>query len=115
METRISLMVTRSLDSIREAFKSLVVEKNMVALFIDLFGTDAFDVAIEYGVSPYVFFPSTAMLCFFIYQNQEVDLNRLIHDQNRSFHQLIHQNPSLFGDFALILSFLQKVLLSLEL
>ncbi|XP_071701380.1 hydroquinone glucosyltransferase-like [Rutidosis leptorrhynchoides] len=62
METRISLMVTRSLDSIREVFKSLVVDKNMVALFIDLFGTDAFDVAIEFGVSPYVFFPSTAMV-----------------------------------------------------
>ncbi|XP_071717113.1 hydroquinone glucosyltransferase-like [Rutidosis leptorrhynchoides] len=61
METRISLMVTRSLNSLREVFKSLVVEKNMVALFIDLFGTDAFDVAIEFGVSPYVFFPSTAM------------------------------------------------------
>nr|XP_043619158.1 hydroquinone glucosyltransferase-like [Erigeron canadensis] len=61
METRISLMVTRSLDSLREVFKTLVEEKNMVALFIDLFGTDAFDVAIEFGVSPYVFFPSTAM------------------------------------------------------
>nr|WJH18559.1 phenylpropanoid glycosyltransferase UGT28 [Artemisia annua] len=61
METRISLMVTRSLDSLREVFKTLVVEKNMVALFIDLFGSDAFDVAIEYGVAPYVFFPSTAM------------------------------------------------------
>nr|GFC80048.1 hydroquinone glucosyltransferase-like [Tanacetum cinerariifolium]GFC81495.1 hydroquinone glucosyltransferase-like [Tanacetum cinerariifolium] len=33
----------------------------MVALFIDLFGTDAFDVAIEFGVAPYAFFPSTAM------------------------------------------------------
>nr|GFC52779.1 hydroquinone glucosyltransferase-like [Tanacetum cinerariifolium] len=61
METRISLMVTRSLDSLREVFNSLVVENNMVALFIDLFGTDAFDVAIEFGVAPYAFFPSTAM------------------------------------------------------
>ncbi|KAL8254083.1 hypothetical protein R6Q59_032310 [Mikania micrantha] len=61
METRISLMITRSIDPIRQAFKSLVAETNMVALFIDLFGTDAFDVAIEFGVSPYVFFPSTAM------------------------------------------------------
>ncbi|KAF5801304.1 putative hydroquinone glucosyltransferase [Helianthus annuus] len=68
METRISLMVTRSLDSLREAVKSLVVETNMVALFVDLFGTDAFDVAIEFGVSPYVFFPSTAMaLSLFLY------------------------------------------------
>lgn len=61
METRISLMVTRSLPSLRQVLKSLVAEKRLVALFIDLFGTDAFDVAIEFGVSPYVFFPSTAM------------------------------------------------------
>ncbi|KVH89053.1 hydroquinone glucosyltransferase-like [Cynara cardunculus var. scolymus] len=61
METRISLMVTRSLPSLREAFKPLVAEKKMVALFVDLFGTDAFDVAIEFGVSPYIFYPSTAM------------------------------------------------------
>lgn len=68
METRISLMVTRSLDSLRVVFKTLVDEKNMVALFIDLFGTDAFDVAIEFGVSPYIFFPSTAMaLSLFIH------------------------------------------------
>ncbi|KAK1420222.1 hypothetical protein QVD17_21641 [Tagetes erecta] len=73
IETRISLMVTRSLDSLREAFKSLVVEKNIVALFIDLFGTDAFDVAIEYGVSPYVFFPSNAMSLAFTFYLPKLD------------------------------------------
>ncbi|KAJ0559619.1 putative hydroquinone glucosyltransferase [Helianthus annuus] len=62
METRISLMVTRSLDSLREAVKSLVVETNMVALFVDLFGTDAFDVAIEFGVSPYVDLPEPVQI-----------------------------------------------------
>nr|WCF97137.1 glycosyltransferase 1 [Carthamus tinctorius] len=61
METRITLMVTRSLPSLRDAFRSLVEEKKMVALFVDLFGTDALDVAVEFGVSPYVFFPSTVM------------------------------------------------------
>nr|XP_043622610.1 hydroquinone glucosyltransferase-like [Erigeron canadensis] len=61
METRISLMVTRSLDSLREEFKSSVVEKNIVACFVDIFSADAFHVAIEFGVSPYLFFPSNAM------------------------------------------------------
>ncbi|KAJ0758785.1 putative hydroquinone glucosyltransferase [Helianthus annuus] len=72
-ETRISLMVTRSLDSLREAFKPLVVETNMVALFVDLFGTDAFDVAIEFGVPPYVFFPSNAMSLSFTFYLPKLD------------------------------------------
>ncbi|KAI3741351.1 hypothetical protein L1987_59023 [Smallanthus sonchifolius] len=67
IETRISLMVTRSLDSLREAFKSLVAETNMVALFIDLFGTDAFDVAIEFGVPSYVFSHQLLCLCLSLF------------------------------------------------
>ncbi|CAN4111480.1 unnamed protein product [Withania somnifera] len=68
IETRISLTVTRSLSSLREVFKTLVEEKKTVALVVDLFGTDAFDVAIDFKVSPYIFFPSTAMaLCLFCY------------------------------------------------
>ncbi|KAD3069084.1 hypothetical protein R6Q59_016930 [Mikania micrantha] len=73
MVTRISLIVTRSLDSLRDALKLLVAEKNMVALFIDLFGTDVFDVAVEYGLSPYVFFPSTAMLLSLFFYLPKLD------------------------------------------
>ncbi|XP_071717094.1 hydroquinone glucosyltransferase-like [Rutidosis leptorrhynchoides] len=73
IETRISLMVTRSLDSLREVFKSLVVEKNIVALFVDPFGTDAFDVSIEFCVSPYLFFPTTAMTLSFCYYLPKLD------------------------------------------
>uniref|UniRef100_A0A5B7AF82 Glycosyltransferase n=1 Tax=Davidia involucrata TaxID=16924 RepID=A0A5B7AF82_DAVIN len=61
IETRISLTVTRSLSSLRHVFKSLLVTTRLVALVVDLFGTDAFDVAKEFNVSPYVFYPSTAM------------------------------------------------------
>ncbi|GJY41310.1 hydroquinone glucosyltransferase-like protein [Tanacetum coccineum] len=61
IETRISLMVTRSIPSIHEAFNSMIVDKNIVALFVDIFGTDAFDVAIEFSVPKYVFFPAAAM------------------------------------------------------
>jgi hydroquinone glucosyltransferase len=61
IETRISLTVTRSLPSLRDEFKSLVSGHRVVALVVDLFGTDAFDLAMEFQVSPYIFFPSTAM------------------------------------------------------
>ncbi|NP_001312532.1 hydroquinone glucosyltransferase-like [Nicotiana tabacum] len=68
IETRISLTVTRSLSSLREVFKTLVDSKKVVAFVVDLFGTDAFDVAIDFNVSPYIFFPSTAMaLSLFLY------------------------------------------------
>ncbi|XP_059651269.1 hydroquinone glucosyltransferase [Cornus florida] len=68
IETRISLTVTRSLPSLRDVFKSLVATTRLVALVVDLFGTDGFDVAIEFNISPYIFFPSTAMaLSLFLY------------------------------------------------
>jgi len=60
-ETRISLAVVCSLPSLRDALKSLVSGFRVVALVVDLFGTDAFDVAAEFNVSPYIFYPSTAM------------------------------------------------------
>ncbi|KAF7154738.1 hypothetical protein RHSIM_Rhsim01G0170700 [Rhododendron simsii] len=67
-ETRISLVVVRSLPSLREALKSLVSSFRVVALVVDLFGTDAFDVAAEFNVSAYMFYPSTAMaLSLFLY------------------------------------------------
>nr|QIA50550.1 hydroquinone glycosyltransferase [Bergenia purpurascens]QIZ12945.1 hydroquinone glucosyltransferase [Bergenia purpurascens] len=68
IETRISLMVTRSLSSLRDAMRPLAESSNLVALVVDLFGTDAFLVAREMNISPYVFFPSTAMnLSLFLY------------------------------------------------
>lgn len=68
IETRISLTVARSLPSLREYFKILVESRKTVGLVVDLFGTDAFDVAIDMKVSPYIFFPSTAMaLSLFLY------------------------------------------------
>nr|GMD27153.1 secoisolariciresinol dehydrogenase-like [Ipomoea batatas] len=53
IETRISLQITCSLPAFRDAFKSLVSKSKTVALVVDLFGTDAFDVAIEFKASPY--------------------------------------------------------------
>ncbi|KAA8516152.1 hypothetical protein F0562_019331 [Nyssa sinensis] len=73
IETRISLTVTRSLSSLRDVFKSLVVTTRVVGLVVDLFGTDAFDVAKEFNVSPYVFFPSTAMVLSLIFHLPKLD------------------------------------------
>ncbi|GMJ01388.1 UDP-GLUCOSE-DEPENDENT GLUCOSYLTRANSFERASE 72 B1 [Hibiscus trionum] len=68
IETVISLTVSRSLPDLRDAFKSLAAKTKLVGLVVDLFATDAFDVADEFGVSSYVFFPSTAMaLSLFLY------------------------------------------------
>ncbi|KAF9614931.1 hypothetical protein IFM89_021361 [Coptis chinensis] len=60
IETRISLTVTRSLSSLREVLKEMVDNKRVVALVVDLFGTDAFDVAKEFKLPSYIFYPSTA-------------------------------------------------------
>ncbi|CAL5400898.1 unnamed protein product [Camellia sinensis] len=61
IETRISLTMAQSIPSLREAVRSLVGSTGLVALVVDLFGTDAFEVAREFNLSPYIFFPSTAM------------------------------------------------------
>ncbi|KAE8697270.1 UDP-glycosyltransferase 72B2 [Hibiscus syriacus] len=61
IETVISLTVARSLSFLRDTLKLLVVKTKIVGLVVDLFGTDAFDVAREFNLLPYIFFPSTAM------------------------------------------------------
>ncbi|XP_009350467.2 hydroquinone glucosyltransferase-like [Pyrus x bretschneideri] len=62
IETIISLTVARSLASLRDALSSLASRTKLVGLVVDLFGTDAFDVAKEFNLFNYIFFPSTAML-----------------------------------------------------
>ncbi|XP_019059663.1 PREDICTED: UDP-glycosyltransferase 72B1-like isoform X2 [Tarenaya hassleriana] len=60
-ETRITLTVTRSNPELRRLLRSFTAQGRLPsALVVDLFGTDAFDVAAEFHVSPYVFYPSTA-------------------------------------------------------
>ncbi|KAK4418538.1 Hydroquinone glucosyltransferase [Sesamum alatum] len=69
METRTSHTVIRSLPSLRDAVKSLLERTRLAALVVDLFGTDAFEVALEFKIPPYVFFPSSAMalsLCLYL-------------------------------------------------
>ncbi|CAN1157212.1 Hydroquinone glucosyltransferase [Linum perenne] len=59
-------LLARSLPFLRDVFRSS--GRGFSALVVDLFGTDAFDVAAEFGAAPYVFYPSTAMaLSLFLY------------------------------------------------
>ncbi|KAJ4828618.1 hypothetical protein Tsubulata_041751 [Turnera subulata] len=68
IETTITLTIARSAPSLREIFKTVLAKARVVALVVDLFGTDAFDVAREFNILPYIFFPSTAMaLSLFFY------------------------------------------------
>ncbi|KAL7125725.1 hypothetical protein ABFS83_14G135400 [Erythranthe nasuta] len=62
IETIISLTAVRSLPSIRAAVKTLIDGGKKIAAFVvDLFGTDVFEVASEFNIPPYIFYPSTAM------------------------------------------------------
>ncbi|KAJ4956493.1 hypothetical protein NE237_013276 [Protea cynaroides] len=62
VETRIYLTISHSLSSLRKAFEVLTATTPIAALIVDLFGSDAFDVAIEFNVPSYIFLPSSAML-----------------------------------------------------
>ncbi|CAK7335689.1 unnamed protein product [Dovyalis caffra] len=62
METRITLSLTRSLEALRDSLKALTESTRVVALVVDLFGPAAFEIAKEFDVLPFVFFPANAML-----------------------------------------------------
>uniref|UniRef100_A0A7N0UFW1 Glycosyltransferase n=1 Tax=Kalanchoe fedtschenkoi TaxID=63787 RepID=A0A7N0UFW1_KALFE len=85
IETLISLTVARSLPSLRDAL--LASSKKPLALLVDLFGTDAFDPAIDLGIPPYIFFPSTAMtLSLFFYMPE---LHRSVSCEYRDMTDLV--------------------------
>ncbi|MBA0769391.1 hypothetical protein Gotri_018128 [Gossypium trilobum] len=53
--------ITRSMSSIRHLFKSLVDSNRPRALVVDLLSTDVLDVAMEFSIPSYVYFPSSAV------------------------------------------------------
>ncbi|XP_052171368.1 hydroquinone glucosyltransferase-like [Diospyros lotus] len=73
IETRISVTVARSLPPLRDVLEVLAKTTRLVSLVVDLFGTDAFDIAEELDLSPYIFFPSTAMNLSLILYLPELD------------------------------------------
>ncbi|KAJ8748471.1 hypothetical protein K2173_003367 [Erythroxylum novogranatense] len=60
-ETRFILTVSLSVSSIRDEVSSLVGSTRLIALVVDLFGTDVFEVAVEFKMQKYIFFPCSAM------------------------------------------------------
>ncbi len=65
---KIFLSVARSLSFIRDALKSFVTTTRIVGLVVDLFGTDAIDVAKEFNIPSYVFIGNMSLaLSLFLY------------------------------------------------
>ncbi|XP_059633888.1 hydroquinone glucosyltransferase-like [Cornus florida] len=64
-ETQIFLTVSGSLSSLRDTLKSLIATTRLVALVVDPFATEAFRVADELHVSPYLLFAAPAMTLLF--------------------------------------------------
>ncbi|CAL5380200.1 unnamed protein product [Camellia sinensis] len=71
--SQISLTVTLSLPSIKHTLASLSTSTRLVSLIVDPFGIDAIDVAKEFGVLPYLFFPSSAMSLLFCLHLPKID------------------------------------------
>ncbi|XP_075643859.1 hydroquinone glucosyltransferase-like [Castanea sativa] len=70
---QITLTMTRSLPPLRDVLTSLVATTRLVALVVDLFGTDALDVAKELNVSPYIFYPTNAMVVSLVLHLPKLD------------------------------------------
>ncbi|TXG63000.1 hypothetical protein EZV62_009994 [Acer yangbiense] len=73
IQTKLSLTITRSLPSIRDSIKSLFASSRVLALVTDHFGTDAFDVAKELNIPPYLFFTSSALQLSFLFDLPKLD------------------------------------------
>lgn len=60
-ETQVFFSMTRSIPRIRYAVKGLLAKVCLVAIIVDPFGSDVMEVAREFDIPPYLFFPSNAM------------------------------------------------------
>ncbi|KAL6965051.1 hydroquinone glucosyltransferase [Sarracenia purpurea var. burkii] len=72
-ESQIFLTVTRSLPHFAAALRSLTAATRVVALVVDAFALDAFDVADELGIHPYLFFTAGAVTLSFGLHLPELD------------------------------------------
>nr|POF23413.1 hydroquinone glucosyltransferase [Quercus suber] len=70
---QIKLIMIRSLPSLRDVLTSLVATTRLVALVVDPFGIDALDVAKELKVSPYIFYPTNAMVLSLVLNLPKLD------------------------------------------
>ncbi|KAJ8444728.1 hypothetical protein Cgig2_030402 [Carnegiea gigantea] len=70
IETKIALTLARSLPALRAAIRAVARAR---ILIVDLFGTDAFELCLELGLRPYIFYPTTAMCLSFFFQLPQLD------------------------------------------
>ncbi|KAI3938424.1 hypothetical protein MKW98_015323 [Papaver atlanticum] len=68
---RTVLTVTRSLSALFNSLKTITSSYRVVALVVDIFGMSALDLAKEFNIIPYIFFPSTAV-CLSLYYHLPV-------------------------------------------
>ncbi|XP_047318221.1 hydroquinone glucosyltransferase-like [Impatiens glandulifera] len=73
IETRICVLLNRSLPSIHESLKSLSSTNRIVAFVSDFFGFESLAIAKELNIPPYIFFSSTAMILSFLLYLPELD------------------------------------------
>ncbi|XVF10440.1 hypothetical protein REPUB_Repub07fG0183200 [Reevesia pubescens] len=73
IETRIILSLTRSLHLLKDSFKVLAQSTRVVAFVVDVFGVDAFDIAKEFGLEPYVFVATAVMILSLIFELPKLD------------------------------------------
>ncbi|KAM1025147.1 hypothetical protein ACFX13_039052 [Malus domestica] len=73
IETRIALTMARSLSALRDLVKVLAESTRLVAIVFYVFGSDAFDMAKEFHVAPYLFWSTTAMMLSFAFHLPRLD------------------------------------------
>lgn len=71
--SQIVLTVSRSLQSLRSVLESLLSKTNLAAFLTDFFGIDSLEVAKEFNVPSYIFFPTRATVLSLLLHLSELD------------------------------------------
>ncbi|XP_021896916.1 LOW QUALITY PROTEIN: hydroquinone glucosyltransferase-like [Carica papaya] len=77
IEIRITTCLTRSFKVLGESLKVLTESTRVVALVVDLLGSEIMSVGKEFGFPSYIYFPSTAMLLSMVLYLQKLDQKHL--------------------------------------
>ncbi|MCL7028870.1 hypothetical protein MKW94_004705 [Papaver nudicaule] len=73
MEIQIASMVTRSLPAVSDLLRSITRSHRVVSFVVDLFSTDAIEIASEFNIAAYIFSTSTAMELATFYHAPQLD------------------------------------------
>ncbi|KAG6647418.1 hydroquinone glucosyltransferase-like [Carya illinoinensis] len=70
---QVSLTMTHSLPSVRHMLKTLAETTRFIVVILDHYASDALNIAKEHKVSPYIFFPSNALVLSLLLHLPELD------------------------------------------